>query len=115
MPHLLLVLTACLWSLSGAMSKLIPLEGLSIAAYRALFAGFFLLLFVRPSKVRWSPALIGMAFSFTMMNVCYLSAMKLTTAANAIFLQCTAPVWSTLACVLWLKESLDARSLVSTT
>lgn len=113
MPRLLLVLAASLWSLSGAMAKYIALPGPSMAAYRALFAGIFLAFFVRRRRIRWRPALFAMLACFTLMNVCYLTAMTLTSAANAILLQCTAPVWSTLACLLWLGEKLDRRSLVS--
>ncbi len=84
-----------------------------MAAYRALFAGVFLCSFVKQRHVRWRPALVGMVLSFTLMNLCYVTALTLTSAANAIFLQCTAPVWTLIVCVVWMGEKLDRRSLVS--
>lgn len=113
MPRLQLVIASCLWSLSGALAKLIALPGPSMAAYRALFAGLFLSCFVKRRHMRFRPALVGMVISFALLNLCFVSALTLTSAANAIFLQCTAPVWTLLICVFWLGEPLDRRSLVS--
>jgi drug/metabolite transporter, DME family len=113
MPRLWLVITACLWSLSGPFAKVLALPGPSMAAYRALFAGCFLMLFVRRGQTSVRPALVAMALCFTGMNFCFLTSMTYTSAANAIFLQCTAPIWSLFACLIWLKEPLDKRSLIS--
>lgn len=113
MPRLQLVLASCLWSLSGGLAKIIVLPGPSMAAYRALFAGLFLSAFVRREHIRWRPALVGMVVCFAALNLCFVWALTLTSSANAIFLQCTAPVWTLLICVFWLGEPLDRRSLVS--
>ena len=96
--RLLVLLAATLWSSSGLFAKA-PLfdawpsesRGILLAFWRALFAGFVLLPAVR--RPRFRPALIPMVGAFTAMSVTYLSAMTLTTAANAIWLQSTAPFW----------------------
>jgi drug/metabolite transporter, DME family len=103
-PRLHLVMASCLWSLSGGLAKIIALPGPSMAAYRALFAGLFLSAFVRREHIRWRPALVGMVLCFAALNLCFVWALTLTTSANAIFLQCTAPVWTLLICVFWLGE-----------
>jgi DME family drug/metabolite transporter len=53
--------------------------------------------------------MVGMVVTFTVMSGLYLSALGLGPAANAIFLQNTAPVWVTLFAVLLLGERADRR------
>jgi drug/metabolite transporter (DMT)-like permease len=96
--RLWVVLAAVLWSTSGWFAKnpifdVWPPEsrGVLLAFWRAAFAALLLLPFVR--NARWSPHLIPLTVSFALMNATYLTAMTLTTAANAIWLQCTAPLW----------------------
>jgi drug/metabolite transporter (DMT)-like permease len=107
------VLAAVMWSTSGMLGKLIDLPGPTMACLRTLFAAAVLLPLLRPRAVRFRPAMIGMVVCFAIMNVCYVTAITKTTAANAIFLQYTAPAWMFLASVLWLREPLDRKSLVS--
>jgi drug/metabolite transporter (DMT)-like permease len=111
--RLYVVLAALMWSTSGMLGKLIALPGPTMACFRALFAAAALLPLLRPGKISFRPAMIGMVACFATMNVCYVTAITLTTAANAIFLQYTAPAWMFLASVLWLREPLDRRSLAS--
>jgi drug/metabolite transporter, DME family len=95
---LLVATAAILWSLSGLFAKS-PLfdawptdtRGPQLAFWRALFAGLLLLPVVH--RPRWRPQLVPLGLSFSLMNVTYLSAMTLTTAANAIWLQSIAPWW----------------------
>lgn len=95
------------------LAKLIDLPGPTMACGRALFAAAVLVPFLRRSKLTFRPAMLGMVACFATMNVCYVTSITLTTAANAIFLQYTAPAWMFLASVLWLGEPLDRRSLAS--
>jgi DME family drug/metabolite transporter len=107
--RLLIVLAAVLWSSSGLFAKA-PLfgdwpsdvRGPLLAFWRALFAGLLLLPWVRGP--RFTVQLIPLGALFTVMNVTYLSAMTLTTAANAIWLQCTAPWWVFLVGVVVLRQ-----------
>jgi drug/metabolite transporter (DMT)-like permease len=102
---------AVLWSTSGLFAKS-PIfadwspdsRGVLLAFWRALFAGALLIPLVR--RPRWDVMLIPLCFSFAAMNATYLSAMTLTTAANAIWLQSTAPWWVFLAGVLVGREPL---------
>ncbi len=113
MPRLFLIAASLLWSTSGAFTKILALPGPVTACYRVLFAGLVLLPFVRRRHVRFRPAIVGMVTSFALMNYCFVSAMVETSAANAIFLQYTAPIWIFLASVFLLKEPLDRASLVT--
>lgn len=112
------VLAAALfWSSSGLFAKA-PLfddwsdstRGPLLAFWRALFAGLVLLPFVR--RPRWKPALVPLGVCFTGMNVTYLTAMTLTTAANAIWLQSLCPWWVFLFAVFVLRQPVIRRDLV---
>jgi drug/metabolite transporter (DMT)-like permease len=111
-----IVMAAILWSSSGLFAKATifhdwPPEsrGMMLAFWRALFAGLLLAPAVR--KPRWNVRLAPMTLSFAGMNATYLSAMTLTTAANAIWLQCTAPLWIFLATMLFGIEAFNRRDL----
>ena len=96
--RLYVLAAALMWSSSGLFAKA-PVfavwsdgeRGPLMAFWRAVFASLILLPLVR--RPRWRPALVPLALVFTLMNVTYLSAMALTTAANSIWLQSTAPWW----------------------
>ncbi|MEX2186030.1 MAG: EamA family transporter [Pirellulales bacterium] len=107
--RLAVVAAALLWSTSGLFAKATifadwPPEqrGLLLAFWRALFGGLVLLPTVR--RPRWRPALVPMALVFAAMNVSYLSAVVLTTAANAIWLQMTSPAWVMVIGVTFLGD-----------
>ena len=108
-----LLAAALLWSSSGAFAKLIVVPAPVMACYRVLFAGAFCLLFLRREAVRFRPAMFGMMFCFAVMNVSFISAMTMTTAANAIFLQYTAPAWMFIASLWWLHERFEFRNLAT--
>jgi DME family drug/metabolite transporter len=104
---------AVLWSTSGVISKSLELDSSTIAFYRGLFAGLALLPFVpRPNRV-FRPALLPLGVAFGAMVGCFLGAVKITTAANAIFLQCTAILWAVPLSAIFLGERPDIRARVS--
>src|SRR5687767_7448901 len=98
-----IVVAAILWSTSGAFTKVLtqptfvgayppPIDALhwdgkdypvQLAAYRALFAGIVLMAAVRPRDITFRPLMIGMAVCFALMNITFVSAQALGTAANA--------------------------------
>jgi drug/metabolite transporter, DME family len=122
--RLYVALAALLWSTSGAFTKILtrdtflgldtpPIQPLQIACGRVLFAGLVLLPTIRRRDVSFRPMMIAMAISFAIMNGTFIWAMSSGTAANAIVLQYTAPMWMYLASVLWLGESADRRNLIA--
>jgi drug/metabolite transporter (DMT)-like permease len=106
--RLLLLAAAALWSTAGAAMKLCGLSGWQIAAGRSLVAGLFLLATVRESRRR--PTLPGLLTSaaYAATVILFALANKLTTAANAIFIQDTAPAWVLLLSP-WLLGERPAR------
>jgi len=116
-----LVLAAVLWSLGSIFMRVLGeplglgldeprLTPLQIAFYRGLIGGLVVLSLVRRADVTFRPLMLGMMVTFAVMSGLYLSALGLGPAANAIFLQNTAPVWVTLFAVLILRERADRRS-----
>ncbi|WP_020465668.1 DMT family transporter [Singulisphaera acidiphila] len=103
---------AALWSLGGVFAKALDLDGLTVAFYRSLFAGLVLLPFVPASRRVIRPSIIPLGFTFGAMTGLYLSSVMTTTAANAIFLQCTATIWTIPFSAWILKERPDLRSKV---
>jgi len=111
------VLAALLWSTNGLFVKSTvfddwppEIRGTLLAFWRALFAGVLLLPAVR--RPQWDWRLVPMALAFTAMNVSFLQSMTLTTAANAIWLQSTAPLWVFLFGLTLYRDVRDPRDLV---
>jgi drug/metabolite transporter (DMT)-like permease len=85
-------------------------RGLMLAFWRALFAGMLVLPAARQPRFRWR--LLPMMACFPLMNGTYLTAVTLTTAANAIWLQSTAPLWIFLAGALLGTDPFNRRDLL---
>jgi drug/metabolite transporter (DMT)-like permease len=84
---------AVLWSLAGIFIKFLDLHPLTIVFYRSLFASLAFAPFLRPRQFRFDSAIAVSALSYTAAISAFVAANKLTTAANAIVLQYTAPVF----------------------
>jgi drug/metabolite transporter (DMT)-like permease len=93
---LLLVLTALLWSSSGLFVKIISWQPLSILSARSMISTVVFLIYLRHVRFRWGRIQIAGAFGYVGAQLFFITATKLTTAANAIFLQYTAPVYVAL-------------------
>lgn len=86
------------------------ISGPLLAFWRALFAALVLLPLAR--RPRFRPQLVPMTIIFTVMSIAYLSAITLTTVANAIWLQATAPWWVFIFSVAILGEPIVRRDLI---
>ena len=95
---------ALLWSLAGVLIKGIEWPALAVAGGRGIVAALFLAVTTRGLKFTWSPVQVGAAIAYASCTVTFVIANKLTTAANAILLQYTAPVWVALLGAWLLRE-----------
>ena len=102
---LLLLLTAVLWSTSGVIVKSIDWNPMAIAGMRSAFAIPVMLLFTGRPRLTFSPAQIAGAIAYAATMVFFVLATRMTSAANAIFLQYTAPIYVAIVGHWWLKES----------
>jgi drug/metabolite transporter (DMT)-like permease len=93
---LLLVASAVLWSLGGVLIKSIEWPSLAKAGGRSAIACLLLVCWLRRPKFTWSASQIGAALAYAGTVSLFVVANDRTTAANAIFLQYTAPIYVAL-------------------
>jgi len=106
---ILLIIAALLWSTSGAFVKALDWQPISILAGRGLFTSIVFLLYMRrlpKSITRWT--LLAAAGSLATQFL-FVTSTKLTTAANSIFLQYTAPIYVVLL-AYWLLREKPSRN-----
>lgn len=109
----LLVVTSILWSFGGVMIKSISWNGYAIAAFRSLIALTVLIPFVRhPRLPRNIYGILAMLCCAGLICTCVIST-KRTTAANAILLQYTAPIYSMLFGCWIMKEPIRKKDILS--
>jgi len=104
-----LIITALLWSSGGLLIKLVAWNPMAIAGTRSAIAALVILAFRRNMKFNWGFAQLGGAFCYAGTVILFVSGTKLTTAANAILLQYTAPIYVAILSYWFLKERI-ARS-----
>ena len=103
-PVLLLLVATLLWSSAGVSIKLISWNVLAIASVRGAIAAAVLLLFARDLFSKWSFYELGGALAYAASQLLFVSATRFTTAANAVFLQYTAPIYVALFGCWFLRE-----------
>jgi drug/metabolite transporter (DMT)-like permease len=91
--RLLILAAAVLWSLAGVFIKFLDLHPLTIVFYRSLCASLVFAPFVRRRHWHFDGSVVLSVLSYTAAISAFVAANKLTTAANAIVLQYTAPVF----------------------
>jgi drug/metabolite transporter (DMT)-like permease len=99
-----LIVTAILWSSGGLLIKWVSWNPIAIAGMRSAIAALVLLAFLRRPHLTWSSAQIGGAIAYAVTVILFVSANKLTTAANAILLQYTSPIYAALFGAWFLGE-----------
>ena len=92
---------ALLWSSGGLFIKLAPMPALAVACGRSLVAAVFYLIVLRPNL---RSARFSTAAAYAGCIVTFVTATRLTTAANAIFLQYTGPAYVLLLSPWLLRE-----------
>jgi len=101
---LLLALCGLWWSTGGLLIKLVSWHPIAIWSARSAFCALLLWLVRRPpmrgiARIEW-----GAALSLAATTGCFIVANKLTTAANAILIQYSAPIWIALLGQWFLGE-----------
>ena len=103
-PVLLLLVATLLWSSAGVSIKLISWNALAIASVRGAIAAAVLFFFTRDLFSKWSLYELGGALAYAASQLLFVSSTRYTTAANAVFLQYTAPIYVALFGRWFLKE-----------
>lgn len=108
-----MVFAVLLWSTGGLLIKFTTLDAVSVNFGRALFAALTVALFTfrKGLGLSWFTIIPSLLYATTLSSFVY--ANKNTTAANAIFLQYTAPVYILIFSPLILKERFRPKDLVT--
>lgn len=109
--RLLVAGAALLFSTGGAGIKATVFTAPQVACFRAGTAALLLLLLVPEARRGFGrgPLLVGLAYAAT--GLLFVHSNKLTTAANSIFLQSTAPIWVLALSARLLGEPVKRRDL----
>ena len=105
--RLLIMAAALLWSLAGVFIKFLDVPPLTIVFYRSFFAFVVFTPFVRLAQWQINRPVLISVLTYTAAISSFVSANKLTTAANAIVLQYTAPIFVFLFSRFVLGETIS--------
>ena len=105
------------WSFGGLCIKFIPWGAMSIVGMRALLAAVVFALYRRDVRISFSPGNVLGALCLSATTILFVFANKLTTAAAAILLQFSAPIFIILIELIAFrkKPALGAIIAVSAT
>ena len=98
-----------LWSFGGLLIKWVDWSPLAISGGRSGIAALVFLAYLRRPRFTWSPVQLGAAVAYSATVITFVVANKLTTAANAILLQYTAPIYAALLGWWFLRERVTWR------
>ena len=102
---------AVLFSTGGAGIKVATFSGLQVSALRSGIAGIALLIVLR-GRLAWSASVVFASTVYAATLTLFVLSTKLTTAANAIFLQASAPLYVLLLAPMMLGEHFKRRDLI---
>lgn len=110
--RLKILAAALIFSTGGAAIKSCALTSWQVASFRCGVAALAMWLILPRARARWSPRSVGVGLAYAATLTLYVLANKATTAANAIFLQSTAPLYVLLLAPLLLREPTRRRDLL---
>jgi drug/metabolite transporter (DMT)-like permease len=110
-PRLAIALAALIFSTGGAAIKLANFTGWQVASLRSGVAALTLALLLPAARrgITRRAILVAIAYAFTLVS--FVLANRLTTSANAIYLQSTAPLFVVLLSPWLLREPVRARDV----
>lgn len=111
-PLLFVLAAALLWSTGGLFIKVVTLSGLELSFGRSLLAAITVAIFTRREGFGLNRVTAVASLLYAALLLLFVLATKETTAANAIFLQYTAPVYLLIFEPLFYKEKFRSRDLI---
>jgi len=111
-PFFIALASIC-WSFGGLFIKFIPWGAMSIVGIRACLAAAVFVIYRRSFKLEFTRGNILTAICLSSTTVMYVFANKLTTAAAAILLQFTAPVFIILIYLIFYRKKPNASAVVA--
>jgi drug/metabolite transporter, DME family len=112
-PLLLVFGAALLWSTGGLFIKATNLSAFALSFGRSLLAAITIAIFTRREGFGINLVSALTSLLYAALLILFVLATKMTTAANAIFLQYTAPVYVLILEPLFYKEKFRSRDFVT--
>ena len=112
-PLLLVFGAAVLWSTGGLFIKATSLSAFELSFGRSLLAAITIAIVTRREGFGLNRVSVVTSILYAALLILFVAATKLTTAANAIFLQYTAPVYVLILEPLFYKERFRRRDLIT--
>lgn len=97
---------ALLWSSGGLFIKLLSLDSFTILFYRSFYAAIIFVVIFGKRLFKFNKISLISTLFYAPLLISFVSATKLTTAANAIFLQYTAPAFILLLEPYFLRTKI---------
>ena len=112
-PQVIVLIAVLMWSTGGVLIKLTSLDAYQVTFFRSLLAAITVLILTRRSG--WNIDIFGVVSSIIYATLLFLFvwATKHTTAANAIFLQYTAPIYILILGPFIIGERFHWRDLIT--
>ncbi len=109
------LLSAIFFSLGGVLIKMIPWSSLTIQSIRSIFSTVIIVGYMVLTKHRfvWNKSVLFGALLNFIMAVTFVSATKMTTAANAIVLQFTEPIFVILLLWIFYKKKPSKEAVIT--
>lgn len=110
-----MLMCAALWSIAGIFIKLIPWNSFVISALRSFFAGLTVLVYIRIKgyKIVINRQTLIPGLLLGIVYIAFVAANKLTTAANAIVLQFTDPIFIVIFSALFFGQRFKNRDFIA--
>ncbi len=106
-------LTALLWSSGGLFIKLVTLTPMQISFFRCLIAALVFAILFRQKILKLNPLALLNSFAYAAVLILFVIATKTTTAANAIFLQSTAPIYVLIFEPILTKTRWEKNNIIT--
>lgn len=112
-PVYLVLIAVFLWSTGGLFIKSTTIDAYQVTFFRSLFAALTVLILTRKQGLKINAFGIFTSIIYALLLFLFVWATKKTTAANAIFLQYTAPIYILILGPFIIGEKFHLRDLVT--
>lgn len=112
-PIAYVLLAVLLWSTGGLFIKSTTVDAFTVNLGRSLFAAITVAVFTYKKGLKLDRFTLLTSFLYAGTLSCFVYATKTTTAANAIFLQYTAPIYILILSPFILKEKFRFSDLIT--
>lgn len=109
----IMILTSLLWSTGGILIKLVDASPLAVSGMRSFIAAAVIFVYLKKPVFNWSKYQLAGAVAYASMAITFVMATRLTTSANAVLLQYSAPIYVAVLGGMILKEKVTIKETLA--